>query len=280
MATALPVYAVFGLIDRVYQYYRFGSFFNTYVSVVARETLKRNPNWPAKYPFEVPFPIGFVGALFTPEKSIFLFDPLLMLMLLLAAAAWKRFSAEVKAYAITMFVLLLAYICFYARYTVWSGDSAWGDRYVSTTAELAALLAVPLLLRYRRELGKLVWGIGVVLLACSAVVEAASVAFWLSLEIYQIKIFGHPTFVIGLRLENVVAFALGKVDAWGLGTHAMSEDPWDYVHITTWNFLPFLLKRVGEAPAWVVNLAFAAWGAGLAALALVLLRLREVVGRT
>ena len=28
---ALPIYAFFGLIDRLYQYYRFGSFFNTYV---------------------------------------------------------------------------------------------------------------------------------------------------------------------------------------------------------------------------------------------------------
>ena len=90
---------------------------------------------------------------------------------------------------------------------------------------------------------------------------------------------GHPTFVVGLRLENVVAFALGKMNAWGLGTNAASEDPWDYVHIDTWNFLPFLLRRVGEAPAWVVNLAFVVWGAGLAALAWVLLRLRGVLAR-
>ena len=279
VATALPVYAVFGLIDRLYQYYRFGSFFNTYVSVVARETLKRNPNWPANYPFEVPFQVGFVGALFTPEKSIFLFDPLLVLMLLLMMVAWRRFSGVVKAYLITTFVLLMAYICFYARYTVWSGNAAWGDRYVSTTAELAAMLAVPLLLRHRADVGKLIWFLGVGLMVWSAVVQAASVAFWLSIEIYQMEIFGYPTFIVGLRLENVVAFAMGKVDAWGLGTHAMSEDPWDYVHITTWNFLPFLLKRVGVAPAWVVNVAFEVWGAGLAALAWVLLRLRSAVAR-
>jgi hypothetical protein len=47
----------------------------------------------------------------------------------------------------------------------------------------------------------------------------------------------------------------------------MTEDPWDYVHITTWNFLPFVLRRVGGAPGWVVKLAFAVWGAALAALA-------------
>ena len=279
IATALPVYLFFGLLDRLYQYYRFGSFFNTYVSVTAHETLQRNPTWPANYPFETPFHIGFIGALFTAEKSIFLFDPLLILMILLAAVAWRRFNPAVKAYAIACSLLLLTYICFYARYTVWSGDSAWGDRYVSTTAELAALLALPLLLRHRREVGKLVWTMGVALLAISAVVQAASVAFWLSLELYQMETLGHPTFVVALRLENIVAFACGKMDAWGLSNHAMTEDPWDYVHITTWNFLPFLLKRVGEAPLWVVNLAFMAWGAGLAALASVLLQLRKVLAR-
>jgi len=278
MATALPVYLVFGLLDRVYQFYRFGSFFNTYMSLTAREMMQRDPTLPANYPFETPFHVGFLGALFAPEKSIFLFDPLLILMIVLCAVAWRRFSPAVKAYAITGFLLLLAYISFYAKYTVWSGDSAWGDRYVSTAVELAVLLAVPLLLRYRREVGKLVWGVGVALIAASAVIQAASVAFWLSLQIYQIEIFGHPTFVVPLRLENIVAFALGKMNTWGLGTNAMNEDAWDYVHIDTWNFLPFLLKRVGEAPVWAVNVAFAVWGAGLAALAWVLLRLRTVLG--
>ena len=57
----------------------------------------------------------------------------------------------------------------------------------------------------------------------------------------------------------------------------MTEDPWDYVHITTWNFLPFLLKRVGEAPEWVVQITRAVWYAGLAALAATLVRLRAVL---
>jgi hypothetical protein len=276
VATALPVYVFFGLIDRWYQYDRFGSFFNTYISVVARETKQRNPSLPASYPFETPFHVGFLGALFAPEKSIFLFDPLLILMILLAVVAWKRFSPSVKAYAITVCILLFAYISFYARYTVWSGDFAWGDRYVSTTVELVALLAVPLLLRYRSEIGSLVWATGIALIAISTAVQIASLAFWLPLEIYQMETLGHPTFVIALRLRNIVAFTFGEMDAWGLSNHAMTEDPWDYVHITTWNFLPFLLRRVGVAPAKIVQLAFAVWSAGLAALALVLWRLRQV----
>jgi hypothetical protein len=116
-----------------------------------------------------------------------------------------------------------------------------------------------------------------VLMVASAVVQAASVAFWLPLEIYQMVTRGHPTFVIGLRLENIVAFALGKMDAWGLNNEAMKLDAWDYVHMTSWNFLPFQLQRAGEAPAWVVRTTLGLWEAGLAALAVVLWRLRKVV---
>jgi hypothetical protein len=106
----------------------------------------------------------------------------------------------------------------------------------------------------------------------------ASLAFWLPLEIYQMETLGHPTDVIVLRFKNILAFALAKTDALGLNNHAMTEDPWDYVHITTWNFLPFVLRRVGEAPRWVVQLCFAVWIAGLTALTWVLWRLHRVLG--
>ena len=270
---AAPIYFLFGLIDRVYQFYRFGSFFNTYVSVVAREARQRDPSLSIKYPFEKPFHEGFFGALFAPEKSIFLFDPLLILMIILAVVCWRRFSPAVKAYVITAFLLLLAYICFYARYTVWSGDFAWGDRYVSTTVELATLLAVPLLVRYRRENGRLVWLSGLALVAVSTVIQIASLLFWLPLEIYQMESLGHPTFVIVQRFRNIVAFARGHM----YDNFAMHWDPWDYVHITTWNFFPFLLRRVGVAPAWVVRVAFLTWWIGLTATAIVLWKLSRVL---
>ena len=82
--------------------------------------------------------------------------------------------------------------------------------------------------------------------------------------------------MIALRAKNIVAFALGKMNAWGLNNVPMTQDPWDYVHITCWNFLPFLLGRVGEAPAWVVRVAFAIWFTALAALAATLVRIRQV----
>ena len=274
---AAPVYAFFLLVDRLYQFYRFGSITDTYVPLFAKEQRLQDPTLPANFPWSTPFHEGFLGALFKPEKSIFLFDPLLVLGIVLLVALWKRLSPEIRAYGVASLVLLLAYISFYARYTYWAGDFAWGDRYVSTSAELAALLAVPLLLRYREYLSAWMWCGGIVLIAASLVTQLASLAFWLPLEIYQMETLGHPTFVIALRFKNIAAFALGKMDAWGLNNESMTQDPWDYVHITTWNFLPFLLRRVGVAPRWVVNVAFAVWGAGIAVFLFVSAKLWSVV---
>jgi hypothetical protein len=282
---AAPVYAFFIFCERAYNFYRFGSWTSTYLPAFARIQRSIDPTLPANFPWSTPFHEGILGALFQSEKSIFLFDPLLALAILLLVLLWKRLDPQVRGYAVTSLLLLVGYISFHARYTYWAGDFAWGDRYVSTAVELAALLAVPLLLRYRANLGpaKLspwVWRVGVVIVAASLIIQIASLAFWLPLEIYQMETFGHPTFVIALRFKNIAAFALGKMDAWGLNTETMTYDQWDYVHITTWNFLPFLLQRVGVAPRWVVNVAFAIWTAGIAALVLGMNQLSRVCRAT
>jgi hypothetical protein len=302
---AAPVYAVFLAIERLYNFYRFGSFTSTYLPLFAIEQRRADPTLPPNFPWTTPFHEGFLAPLWRPEKSIFLFDPLLLLAIVLLFFLWKRLSPQVRAYAVTTLLLLIAYMSFYARYFAWAGDFAWGDRYVSTAVELAALLAVPMLLRLHSLVtdsepqglkpkslppiigtaeavpypvaGKWIWRSGVALVAVSLVIQIASLAFWLPLEIYQMEDFGHPTFVIALRFKNIAAFALGKMDAWGLNTDSMTYDKWDYIHLTTWNFLPFLLRRVGVAPGWVVKMAFAIWAAGTAGLVWVLARLRSVV---
>ena len=274
---AAPVYAFFLAADRVYQFYRFGSFTNTYVSLFAKEQRLEDPSLPANFPWSTPFHEGLLGALFKPEKSIFLFDPLLLLALILLVMLWKRLNVEVRAYAVTALLLLIGYISFYARYTYWAGDFAWGDRYVSTAVELVAFLAAPLLLRYRENLNKVVWLGALVLIAASLIIQTASLAFWLPLEIYQMESLGHPTFVIALRFKNIAAFALGKMDAWGLNTDEMSYDQWDYVHITTWNFLPFLLRRVGAAPRWIIDSVFVVWASALGLLGAALWRLQTAL---
>src|SRR5215472_7374402 len=111
LTTGLDLMAAAGflLADRIYQFHRFGSFTNTYITIFGEQQRAMHPELPANYPFEVPFHVGFFGALFTPEKSIFLFDPLLLLTAVVSVLAWKRFRPDVSAYVITAVVLLFAY---------------------------------------------------------------------------------------------------------------------------------------------------------------------------
>jgi hypothetical protein len=277
---ASPVYVFFLLLDRAYQFYRFGTWTDTYVHYFTLEHRLQDPTLPAKYPWETPFHIGFLGPLLSPEKSIFLFDPLIVLTILVTIFGWQRFSAPAKAYITAAGFLVLAYMCFYARYTVWSGDFAWGDRYVSTAVEMASFVSVPILLKFRKEMGRFIWIAGVFLIVASLIIQLASLAFWLPLEIYQADDFGHPQFTIWLRFKNIIAFALGKMNAWGLNTDSMTYDQWDYQHITTWSFMPFVLRRVGDAPKWAVDLAFGVWCAGIVGCAVILARLAKVLRHT
>lgn len=268
-----PSYAAFLLLDRIYQYYRFGSFFNTYVSIAAEQQRQLDPSLPPNFPWTTPLWEGFLGPLITPEKSIFLFDPLILLTLLLSFLVWKRFGSEIKAYLVAGLWLLVIYILFYARYFVWSGDFAWGDRYITTPVQLLAMISIPLLLRYRAHLREVAWRLGIGIAAVSVVIQLASVVFWHPLEIHQMETLGHPTFVVGLRFENMAAAVLDKVDQWGLSNEDTREI--DGIRSRTPYFLPFLLKKDGSISRMLADGLIAAWFVGLAALIAALL----VIGR-
>jgi hypothetical protein len=268
--TALPVYLVFLAIDRMYQYIRFGSWTNTYVTYFAREYRSRDATLPASFPFNLHWfegglHSGVLGPFFTPEKSVFLFDPMFPLALLLTALLWKRLSPAMRAFAVATLLMLGAYVLFYARYNWWAGDFAWGDRYISSAVELTTLLAIPLLLRYRQILGRAIWYLALTVTGVSVAIQCASLAFWVPLEIYQMETLGHPTWVVLLRFKNIAAFALHRREAWGLNTPSMFQDSWDAAHITTWNVLPSLLGHIGAAPLWAVHVLYGVWAAlGLA----------------
>jgi len=276
---AAPCYAFFFAIDRAYQYYRFGSVFNTYLSIFGQQQKQLDRTLPANFPWSTPWHVGLLGPLITPEKSIFLFDPLIVLSLLLAVVLWKRLRPEMRAWLAVTALLVAAYIVFYAHYVVWSGDFAWGDRYVSTAVELAAMMAIPLLLRHRQQFRPLWFRAGLALVGVSVAFQLASLAFWHPLEIYQMNTLGHPTFVIGLRFKNIAAVALGKVQAWGLSNSWTWDDPWQRLRSSTPYFLPFLLGKNPDVPRWLAHALEIGWFGLLAGLLAVLAAIRRGVAR-
>ena len=98
--------------------------------------------------------ISCLGPFLSPVKSILLFDPIFLLALLLAVLLWRKLTPAMQAFQAATFVMLGAYIIFYARYFWWAGDFAWGDRYISSAVEFTTFLAIPLLLHYRKTLGR------------------------------------------------------------------------------------------------------------------------------
>jgi hypothetical protein len=72
------------LFDRWYQWHRFAEVFGTYIG-----RLKRPLDQPVSFPFSYPFWKGFLGTFFSPDKSVLLFDPLLIILLLLVIRNWR-----------------------------------------------------------------------------------------------------------------------------------------------------------------------------------------------
>jgi hypothetical protein len=285
LRTVLPIYAIFLLLDRIYQYIRFGSWTTTYIDIFAREQKQIDPTLPASFPFNGGWfrggiESGIIGPFLAPAKTIFVFDPMFLLILLLTVLLWKRLTPVLRAFLAATFAMLGAYVVFYARYNWWAGDFAWGDRYISSAVELTTLLALPLLLRYREVLGRTIWYLALSITAVSIAIQCASLAFWLPLEIYQMDTFGRHTWVVLLRFKNIAAFALNKREAWGLNTPTMFTDSWDTAHITTWNFLPSLLRRIGVAPLWTVHLLYGLWFAAAITLILTSVRLIRSLARS
>jgi hypothetical protein len=179
-----------------------------------------------------------------------------------------------------MLVLLAAYMVLYARYFAWAGDFAWGDRYISSVVEVFAMLAVPLLMRYRRELGRVVVVFGWCVVGASVAIQAASLAFWLPLEIYQIDAMGHDAWTVALRFRNIWALAAGRPMPAGIDLPGAVADSWDALHVRTWNFMPSLMRHVGVAPLWVVRVLDAVWVLMAVALACVVVRMVRLLRRS
>ncbi len=255
-----PVYLAFAALDRWYHFHRFGRFFGTYTSLYGLQY--RRPGDPAAFPFGYPFAHGFFGAWLSPAKSLFLFDPLLAAALLLVWLLRRRLEAPILRYALLTLAVLLVYTGFYATYVTFAGDDAWGDRYAETTAQLLALLAVPLALRFRASLAPALRAALASLVALSVLLQLASTALPMPVELLQLRA-GLTTFPIARRFLNIGMAASGR--AFSSPDFAPVRPIW-----RTWNYLPFHVAALAPSLA---PPAFALWLVSLAALAWTLTRL-------
>lgn len=91
-------YAPFVVADRLYQWLRFQSFTTTYTSIWGKQMRAATPSLPPSFPFNAPFHEGFFGQLFSPGRSIFLFNPLLILTVILFVRLWKYLDIQLRVF--------------------------------------------------------------------------------------------------------------------------------------------------------------------------------------
>jgi hypothetical protein len=203
--------AFFFLIDRLYQFKRFGEWTSTYLDMLAKAQKASDSSTPPDWPWTLSPVEGISNVLFSPEKSIFLYDPLIIILLLIVCIRHFKLKGNAKfktrgAYLIAGSVSLIIYLLEYARYYDWGGDSAWGARFHTSPVHILCLLAAPL---YLEVFTRLWWGfkgLFVFLLGASLVVQFMSIFFGYGIEITQ-QVCGIGTsFRLLQRFENFWAF--------------------------------------------------------------------------
>jgi hypothetical protein len=251
-------------IDRLYHFHRFGTFTGTYFALYRERLMELYPDLPASFPFSTPFVEGFFGPLVWPDRSLFLFDPIIVVTIVLLVRFRREIAFEVNAFAAAAATLLGAYILFFSTYYDWDGGNPWGDRFLTVPIHMLGMLSLALLARHWSAVRTLAARVALgVWVAASLAVQAASTVFSHNLENMQLAMAGGAhSYVVGMRFANIAGLVARKLA--GLGSDpALADLPLNP------NYWPFLWSEVFGKGLVVV------WAFVLIALAAALLLLRR-----
>lgn len=145
---AVPI----ALAGRLFDYVRYGSFLTTGQTMWLKQLntdpiFSGLPPMPPGYPFINPIHEGVLGVLFSPAKSLFIYDPLLLPCLIVGALAWKRLNPYVRWLSILAVLNLALHIALTSKLDFWHGDWAWAARYHVSSVHLLMLVLLPLFMR-------------------------------------------------------------------------------------------------------------------------------------
>jgi hypothetical protein len=199
------------LLGRVFDYLRFGTFWTTGASLGIKQLYTDPiftglPELPANYPLINPPQVGILGVLFSPAKSIFIYDPLLLPCLILGIVAWKKLSPYIQGYLITAMLNLSLFIALTSRLDFWHGDVAWGARYHVTSVHLLLIPLIPLFIQEIMGRKGLIRGILGGIVGLVIMVQVASVILYPTADSGKIFLATSQTsaqFRLGRRITNI-----------------------------------------------------------------------------
>jgi len=139
------------ILGRVFDHFRYGGFLTTgqslWISIRNADPIFAGLPQLTASPFTNPASDGILGVLFSPAKSILLYDPLLLPCLLCIVFIWKRLTPFVRWYIFFAGLNLVLHIGLTSRMAFWHGDGAWAARYHVTSVQLLLLPILPYLVQ-------------------------------------------------------------------------------------------------------------------------------------
>jgi len=115
----LLVFSPFLWLNCWYNYYRFGSIFETGYSLIAMKT-------GLDFFSGTPLLTGLSGLLISPGKGFFYYSPVAILSLF----SFRSFMKKHCALSFAFLLIIISYLLFLSKNIYWHGDSAWGPRYL------------------------------------------------------------------------------------------------------------------------------------------------------
>ncbi|MEQ9373134.1 MAG: hypothetical protein RIG63_29550 [Coleofasciculus chthonoplastes F3-SA18-01] len=263
-------------LGRFFDYIRYGSLWTTGASLAQQQfntdpVYASLPERPANFPFTNPPHVGILGVLFSPAKSIFLYDPLLLPCLVLGIVLWKKLSPYIQLYLVICIFNLGLHLVLTSQVDFWHGDWAWGARYHVTSVHL---LLIPLIALFIQRVlftkGLTVWLMrGILTLAI--IVQIASVTMPLGLEITSAQVMADKTprylqFRLGQRLTNIACLVNSSFSQKCIN-RLNPDQQLRLEEVNKVSFLPFGFSRKAASNPALVKLSpilFVLWGLVLA----------------
>ncbi|HMK90097.1 MAG TPA: glycosyltransferase family 39 protein [Methylocystis sp.] len=164
----------FLLVDRFYQYYRFGDWFGTYMKPCA-EAYAAAGGYPPGYPFGYDRIAGALGPFLSADRSLFLFEPFLIFTIPCIALCWKRLPLAQRLAIASAVVALLGLALVYGGTYYWNGGAgSWGPRHHLPPAQALCLIGFALAAEKFSSLGA--FGKSFVLLSLGVAIGNQSLA--------------------------------------------------------------------------------------------------------
>lgn len=155
-----------------YNYIRFGSVLESGYGLCASTALGGHSIFESR-----PLPT-LAAKLFSPGKSIFLYNPVLLLLPVCVYGFYRRHKPPALA---ALFAVVSSFI-FHSFHTTWAGDYAWSIRY---EVPVLAFLVLPLAWLFSRPMKSMVKILVILLISISCTIQLASVVYKFDLEFFQ-----------------------------------------------------------------------------------------------